>query len=145
MDKIEVKFKRLSPRAIEPKRVTEESAGLDLYAIAKQTIPTGKTALIETGWAIEIPKGYVGLIKVNSGEAIDFNITENAGVIDSDYRGHLKVAICNPTIDSPYKIVPKQKIGQLLILPCWLGQPQFVEELTETYRGEKGFGAASRT
>jgi len=142
MKSIKVKFKKLGKDATMPKRVTPGSAGLDLYASKKKTVPTNSTVLIDTDLAVEIPEGYVGIIKVNSGIAVRDNVTENAGVIDSDYRGHLKVAIANISAD-PLKVLKGDRIGQLLIVPCWVGDPEEVEELSSTERGEKGFGQAS--
>lgn len=141
---MQVKFKKIGPGAKPPVRVTEGSAGLDLFAARKKTVPTNKTALIDTDWAVAIPKGHVGLIKINSGNATRYSITENAGVIDSDYRGHLKVAISNPSSD-PFKVEKGEKIAQLIVMPCLMTDPLFVEDLDKTERGEKGFGEASRT
>ncbi len=142
--KITVQFKKLNSSAKIPIRVTPGSAGLDLYCNKKLTIATNKTALVETGLAVAIPYGYVGIIKIKSGYAKMFNVTENAGVIDSDYRGELKIAIANISLD-PLKIEKGDAIAQLLIIPCWLGEPEIVEELDVTTRGEKGFGEATRT
>ena len=138
-----LKVKRLSPNAILPKRVTSGSAGLDLYCSKKIAISTESTSLVETGWAVEIPEGYFGLIKIKSGFATHFNVTENAGVIDSDYRGELKVAIANVS-SSPLKIERGESFAQLLILPCEFMVCEEVETLSETKRGVKGFGQASK-
>jgi dUTP pyrophosphatase len=139
-----LKLKKIGPGAKLPVRVTPGSAGIDLYAARKKVIPTSCTMLVDTDWAIEIPAGYVGLIKVNSGIAVQDNITENAGIVDCDYRGPLKVAIANVS-DRPFKIYKGDRIGQLILLPYWKGDVEEVKELSETDRGEKGFGQASNS
>ncbi len=141
MDKLKITKKE--PGAITPKRVTPGSAGLDLYLIRKIEIPTQSTVVVDTGWQIELPKGHFGLIKIKSGIAINYGLTENAGVIDSDYRGNLKVALTNVS-SSPVKIAKGEAVAQLLVIPCWMGEVAEVPVLSDTTRGEKGFGEASK-
>lgn len=140
----ELQIKKLTSTAVIPKRVTPGSAGLDLVCDKRIIISTGTTGLVDTGLSVAIPEGYVGIIKIKSGYAKEYNVTENAGVIDCDYRGPLKVAIAN-TSDTPLRVEKGDAIAQLLILPCWMGKIEIVEELTTTIRGEKGFGEASKS
>jgi len=137
---VTVKFFKGNSDAILPTRGTNGAAGLDLTACKKTTIATNTTGLVETGLHVEIPEGYVGIIKIRSGFAKKYNVTENAGVVDSDYRGPLKVAIANFSSD-PLKIVKGDRIAQLLIIPCWTGKVVEITELSETDRGENGFGS----
>jgi len=136
----ELKVYKAYPDATLPSRGTPGSAGLDLVAYKKTTISTNTTDLVDTGLHVEIPEGYVGIVKIRSGFATKFNVTENAGVIDSDYRGPLKVAIANVSSD-PLKILKGDRIAQLLVIPCWMGNIKEITELSETSRGESGFGS----
>ena len=140
-----VKIKKLTETATTPTRGTEYSAGYDLYADITQKeyiILGGDTQIIGTGIAIEIPEGYFGAIFARSGLASKKGLrpANCVGIIDSDYRGEIKVSLHN---DSPYlqKITPQERIAQLIILPYPEVEFEVVEELTGTDRGEGGFGS----
>lgn len=134
--------KKLTKTAKLPTRATDGSAGLDLYADQKIDISTGTSTGVRTGLSMAIPKGFMGLIKINSGTATKENVTENAGVVDSDFRGEVKVVIANISNDIK-KVQRGDKIGQIVIVPCWMGEIKEVTELDNTQRGEKGFGEAT--
>lgn len=141
---MELKIKRLHPQAILPVRATPESAGLDLCACIEQELVVEPFALVRipTGLAIELEPGTVGLVYPRSGLASKFGITLSncVGVIDSDYRGELQVAMTNHS-STPYTIRPGDRIAQLVVSPVFLPEVVEVEELADSVRGEGGFGS----
>ena len=141
---MDVKVKRLSPTAILPTRGSSEAAGWDLYAdIPYRTIiHDGETISVKTGIAIEIPKGYFGAIFARSGLATKQGLrpANCVGVIDSDYRGEIIVAIHNDQIDIQM-ITPGMRIAQLVIIPIPEVDLVEVTDLGTTERGEGGFGS----
>ena len=132
-------LQRLTETAISPTRATDGAAGLDLYADEPAMIPEYNRAWVKTGIAVAIAPGYVGLVWPRSGLA-GSGLDTSAGVVDSDYRGELKVLLCNGT---PHRRGVKQgdRIAQLLIMP--IGMPNVIEvdALPETSRGANGFGS----
>lgn len=149
---MELKMKALSPKIGAeipvPSFATVGSAAMDLRACidADVTIAAGQRAIIPTGIAIALPSAeYVALICARSGLASKVGITmaNGVGVIDSDYRGELKVALHNSS-DTDYTIHDGDRIAQLMVLPVVQPALQLVEELDETERGEGGFGSTGR-
>ncbi len=144
MEKIELKVKKLLPEAKLPLYGSEHAAGADLYMLSEQTIRIGanETAIVHTGLAVEIPEGYVGLIFARSGLASKKGLApaNKVGVIDSDYRGEIRVALHN---DSKYmqSVEPYERIAQLVIVPYAAAAFVETEELSGTERGEGGFGS----
>lgn len=143
MDMI-IRTKRLDKRAKMPVRSSSTAAGSDLYALldAPLAIGAGKTEFIRTGLAIEIPTGYAGFVFARSGLASKRGLApaNKVGVIDSDYRGELTVALHNHT-DEPVTIEPFERIAQLVIMPVAAAYFEEAEELSDTERGEGGFGS----
>ena len=141
---MQLKFKRLRPQAILPRRATPESAGLDLCACLEEpvTIRPFELVRIPTGLAAALPAGTVGLVYPRSGLASKFGVTlaNCVGVIDSDYRGELLVAMTNDS-QTDYTIQPGDRIAQLVVTPILLPEPVEAEELDSTVRGEGGFGS----
>ena len=135
-----LKVKRLNENAKLPERKHEEDAGLDLYSCEEVEILPNEIKTINTGIAIEIPKGYFGLIKDRSGLATK-GLHVLAGVIDSNYRGEVKVVLINLSKEK-IKIEKNSRIAQLIIIPYLKVNIQEVEELSQTERGEKGFGSS---
>lgn len=137
-------IKKLDPRAIIPTYATKYSAGADIYAVVDTpiVIRPGETKMIQTGLSLEIPNGYVGLIYARSGLASKNGIapTNKVGVIDSDYRGELMVALYNQS-NSNYIIENGLRIAQLVITPYIQVEFEEVEELDSTERGQGGFGS----
>lgn len=145
-------IKRLSENAILPQYATPGSAAMDLCACLAEPVvlqgvghPGQPCQMIPTGLAMAIPEGYVGLIFARSGLASKHGVVPAncVGVIDSDYRGEVKIALTNHSA-VPYTIQPGDRIAQLMIAP--VVQPLVAEELElpETARGEGGFGSTGR-
>jgi dUTP pyrophosphatase len=142
-----VLFKKLRPDAIVPAYMTALAAGLDLSAALDEPveIDVGQRAAIATGLAIKLPEGYEAQIRPRSGLARDHGITlVNApGTIDADYVGPLIVLLINHG-DRPVRIVPRQRIAQLVIAPVVQGELAEVDELPATGRGTGGFGSTGQ-
>lgn len=141
---IKVNLKKLNKNAVIPTRGSASSAGYDLYACLENSvkIKPGETIKISTGIAIEIPEGYVGLIFARSGLSINKNIApaNKVGVCDSDYRGEYIVALKNGGT-CEYIVKNGDRVAQLVIVPFLSVEFKEVENLTETKRGENGFGS----
>ena len=142
-----VKFVKLDPRAKTPTYGTEFSAGADLYAITggEKLIKAGETQFVSTGLSIEIPTGYVGLVYARSGLACKKGLApaNKVGVIDSDYRGEIRVGLCNFS-GEPYTVSPGERIAQLVLHPVLLLPVTEVDTLDETERGTGGFGSTGK-
>lgn len=139
-----VPVKKLHPQAKLPTYGSEFAAGADLYACVETdtTIAPGDTALIPTGIAVEIPVGYVGLVYARSGLACKKGLApaNKVGVIDCDYRGQILVALHNHgNVDRT--VEPGMRIAQMVITPYLTVQYQEAETLSDTCRGEGGFGS----
>lgn len=139
-----VKLKKLTPNAVIPTYGTLQSAGADLYSGMDTviTIAPGETQFIKTGIAIEIPEGLVGLIYARSGMACKKGIApaNKVGVIDSDYRGEIIVALYNHS-SQPVSIEPGERIAQMVLTPFVTACFTEVQDLDETLRGSGGFGS----
>lgn len=121
-------------------------AGYDLFSIAEYDVAPQQRILVETGLHLEIPTGYVGLVKDRSSVG-SAGVHTLAGVIDESYRGELKILLVNLG-KSPYMISVGQKIAQLLIVPIYSKTVAFVdslEELSTTERGSGGFGSTGHS
>lgn len=142
-----IKIKRLSEEATIPTRGSEYSAGYDLYANIEKpvSIKPHETVKIGTGWAIEIPDGYFGAIFARSGLAIKEGLrpANCTGVCDSDYRGEYIVAIHNDS-DVVREITPHERIAQLVVIPYLYVDFKETDELSDTSRGEGGFGSTGK-
>lgn len=135
-----LEIQQLQPEATIPNYAHAHDAGMDLYSSTTYTLLPQQRALIQTGIAVAIPVGYVGLVWDKSGIATQAGITTLAGVIDAGYRGEIKVALYN-TSTEPYHIQLGQKIAQLLIQPIVQADIVSVKVLGETERGDNGFGS----
>jgi dUTP pyrophosphatase len=142
-----VNIKKLNPKATIPTLGSEFAAGADLYACIDEpvTINPGETTLIKTGLAMEIPVGYAGLIYARSGLASKRGLApaNKVGVVDADYRGEVMVALHNHS-NIPATVEPQERIAQLVIAPFLQVGFTEVHELSETVRGEGGFGSSGR-
>lgn len=147
MQTAEIKVKKLNPLAKLPVYGTDYAAGADLCAciFAPVTIEPGETFMVKTGISIEIPEGYAGLIYARSGLSSKRGLApaNKVGVIDSDYRGEIIVALYNQSL-TPQKIEPNERIAQLIITPYIRGIFNETDELSDTERGEGGFGSTGR-
>jgi len=144
---MKVKIKRLNERAKLPAYGTEYSAGADLYALSDTDIEIAPhtTTLISTGISVEIPEGYCGLIFARSGLATKRGLApaNKVGVIDADYRGEVKVALHNHT-DAVATVGAYERVAQLAIVPISKAEFEECEELSDTARGEGGFGSTGK-
>ena len=149
---MDLKIKALSPKIGTdiplPYYATPGSAAMDLHAclVGAVTIPAGERRVIPTGLAIALPSAdYVALVFARSGLGIKHGVAPAncVGVIDSDYRGELIVPLRNFG-DKPYTVQPGERIAQLVLLPVFLLPVEEVEELSQTQRGEGGFGSTGR-
>jgi len=138
-----LRVKRLSPRAVLPRYLTEGSAGLDLVAAFESAVAVspGERLLVPTGLSLAIPPGYEGQVRPRSGLAARHGITViNApGTIDADYRGEVMVALINHGRE-PFVIEPGMRVAQLVVSPVARVEVEPVEELEATDRGGGGFG-----
>jgi dUTP pyrophosphatase len=139
-----LKVKKLNDLAIEPTFATEGSGCADLYAATSQDIwvEPSETVMIGTGLAFEIDEHCYGAIFARSGLASKQGLrpANCVGIIDSDYRGEVIIALHNDTKER--QLVPAQsRIAQLAFLPCFLTEIKVVDELSDTERGENGFGS----
>ena len=128
-----LKIQKKNPKAILPKRATEGSAGMDLYACMEEeiTLRPGELAVIPTGIAIGLPgPDYAALVFARSGLGVKHGISlsNGVGVIDSDYRGEIQVGLCNLG-NQPYTIRPEERIAQLVVTPVCLLPIEEVEVL----------------
>jgi dUTP pyrophosphatase len=140
---MKVKVKKMHPRAQVPTYGRVGDAGLDLYATEASELRAGMRAAVPTGIAFEIPDGYVGLVWGRSGLASRFGIVELGGVIDSNFRGELKVLLWNSGSET-LCIEVGDRVAQLVIQPLILVQCEEVEDLTDTVRAEAAFGSSGR-
>lgn len=142
-----VNIKKLNEKATIPTYGSEFSAGADLYALADEpiTIAPHQTVLVHTGVAMEIPTGYVGLVFARSGLATKRALApaNKVGVIDSDYRGEIMVALHNHS-DEAKTIENGERIAQIVLVPYLAAEFDEVDELSDTARGEGGFGSTGR-
>jgi len=140
-------IKRMDKRAILPTYGTKYSAGADLYALLDEdlVIAPSETVLVHTGICMEIPTGLVGLVFARSGLATKKGLApaNKVGVIDSDYRGEIMVPLYNHTKEE--KVIKHgERIAQIIFMPYIMEQFDEVDELSETVRGEGGFGSTGR-
>lgn len=144
---MDLKIMKVNENATIPFRATNGSAGMDLYACIDEpiVIPAHGHTIIPTGIAISITNEYVALVYARSGLAIKHGITLSncVGVIDSDYRGEIKVGLVNQR-DENYTIDPNERIAQLVITP--VATPDIIEceTLDDTNRGNGGFGSTGK-
>ena len=133
---------KLDSGAYAPTRAHRTDAGLDLYAMSDHEVPAYGSAIFDTGVHVEIPAGYVGMIKSKSGLNVKHNITSE-GVIDAGYTGSMVVKLYN---HGPlrYDVKAGQKISQLVILPIITPDVEIVAHLDDTERGNGGFGSTGK-
>lgn len=147
MQTANVIIKKLNPNAVIPTYGSEYAAGADLYSCSNEEIifQPGETILVHTGIAMEIPLGYAGLIYARSGLATKKGLApaNKVGVIDADYRGEIMVALHNHSKDI-VTIASQERIAQLVITPYLTAQFIESDTLSNTVRGEGGFGSTGK-
>ena len=141
---MKVRLKKLDERATMPTYGSEFSAGADLYACidTELVIEPGETKFVKTGLAMELPCGYVALIYARSGLACKRGLApaNKVGVIDSDYRGEIMVALHNHS-SAPQTVALGERIAQIVFAPFYAANFNLVDELDDTARGAGGFGS----
>jgi dUTP pyrophosphatase len=142
---IELPIRRLRDDAVVPSRAYAGDAGLDLSACERVELGAGERAVVGTGLAVAIPEGYAGFVQPRSGLAARHGITivNTPGLVDSGYRGELKVVLLNTDPHETFVVEPGMRIAQLLVLEVPGVDPVEVEELPDTERGVRGFGSSS--
>jgi dUTP pyrophosphatase len=142
---IELPIQRLRDDAVVPERAYAGDAGLDLSSCERVELAPGERALVGTGLAVAIPPGYAGYVQPRSGLAVKHGISmvNTPGLIDSGYRGELKIILINTDKREPFVVEPGMRIAQLVVLPVPQVDPVVVDELPSSERGERGFGSSA--
>lgn len=137
---------KLKDEAVLPTRAHEGDAGLDLYACEAAHIGPGERWSVGTGVAVEIPEGHAGLVLPRSGLAKKHGIAlvNSPGLIDAGYRGEVRVLLLNTDPAETFRVEPGDRIAQLVITPIALAEPVEVDSLTDSARGDGGFGSSGR-
>jgi dUTP pyrophosphatase len=141
---VRIEFLRLDPEVALPRRARDGDAGFDLAANVDVALAPGERAVVATGLAVAIPAGHAGLVLPRSGLASRTGLTlANApGLIDSGYRGEIMLAMVNLDPREKVEIRRGDRVAQLLVVPHAEVEPVLVDQLTETARGEGGFGSS---
>jgi len=142
----ELLFQRLHDEAVVPERAYAGDAGLDLVACERAEIAPGERAIVGTGLAVAIPEGHAGFVQPRSGLAAEHGVTvlNTPGLIDSGYRGELRVILLNTDRTETFAVEPGMRIAQLVVVRLAALETAEVEELPATERGVRGFGSSSR-
>jgi dUTP pyrophosphatase len=142
---IELPIIRLRPDAVVPERAYDGDAGLDLSACERVELEPGARATVGTGVAVAIPEGYAGYVQPRSGLAARHGIAivNSPGLVDSGYRGELRIVLLNTDRSESFVVEPGMRIAQLVVLPVPTVEPVVVDELPESERGVRGFGSSA--
>jgi dUTP pyrophosphatase len=142
---IEIAVRRLREDATLPTRAYEGDAGLDLAACEHVTLEPGERAVVHTGIAVEIPDGYAGFVQPRSGLAARHGITivNTPGLVDSGYRGEIKIVLLNTDPHEPLAIEPGMRVAQLVVVPVASVRVVEADELAASERGARGFGSSA--
>lgn len=143
---MELPVSKLVEDALVPTRAHAGDAGLDLYACEAAHIGPGERWGVGTGVGVQIPEGHAGLVLPRSGLARDHGIglVNSPGLIDSGYRGELRVLLLNTDPAETFRVAAGDRIAQLVLVPIAIAAPVEVAELTESLRGSGGFGSSGR-
>jgi dUTP pyrophosphatase len=141
---IELPISRLRDDAVLPERAYSGDAGLDLASCERVELVPGERAVVGTGLAVAIPEGYAGFVQPRSGLAAKHGITvvNSPGLVDSGYRGELRVVLLNTDRGTPFVVEPGMRIAQLVVLPVPELELVEVDELPASERGVRGFGSS---
>jgi dUTP diphosphatase len=142
---IELPIQRLHADAVVPQRAYTGDAGLDLASCERVDLGPGERALVGTGLAVAIPEGYAGFVQPRSGLAARHGLTvvNSPGLVDSGYRGELRVVLLNTDRTEPFVVEPGMRIAQLVVLPIPELELVEVDELPSSERGVRGFGSSA--
>ena len=137
-------MRRLRQDAVVPKRAYAGDAGLDLVACERHELGPGERGVVGTGIAVAVPEGFAGFVQPRSGLASRHGIAlvNSPGLIDSGYRGEIRVVLLNTDRREPFVVEPGMRIAQLVVLPVPELELAEVEELPESERGVRGFGSS---
>jgi dUTP pyrophosphatase len=143
---VELRISRIEEGAVLPSRAHEGDAGLDLHACEPAHIGPGERWGVGTGIAVEIPEGHAGLVLPRSGLAREHGIAlvNSPGLIDSGYRGEVRVLLLNTDPAETFRVEPGDRIAQLVVVAVALVEPVEAEALSESARGDGGFGSSGR-
>jgi dUTP pyrophosphatase len=141
---IQLPIQRLREDAVIPEHAYEGDAGLDLAACDRVELGPGERAVVGTGLAVAIPEGYAGFVQPRSGLADrhGISIVNSPGLIDSGYRGEIKVILLNTDVSTPFVVDPGMRIAQLVVLPVPELELMETDELPATERGVRGYGSS---
>jgi dUTP pyrophosphatase len=142
---IDLPITRLRDDAVLPRQAYDGDAGFDLAACERVTLGPGERALVGTGLAVAIPEGYAGFVQPRSGLAArhGISVVNSPGLVDSGYRGELRVVLLNTDARDPFTVEPGMRIAQLVVLPVPPVTLVEVAELPESERGVRGFGSSA--
>jgi dUTP pyrophosphatase len=142
---IELSITRLRDDAVVPERAYAGDAGLDLAACERVELRPGQRALVGTGLAVAIPEGYAGFVQPRSGLAArhGLSVVNSPGLVDSGYRGELRVVLLNTDESEPFVVEPGMRIAQLVVLAIPELELVEVDELPASERGVRGFGSSA--
>jgi len=142
---IEVAVRKLREDAVLPRQAYEGDAGVDLAACESLTLRPGERGSVSTGIAVEIPDGYAGFVQPRSGLAARHGIAvlNSPGLIDSGYRGEIRVVLLNTDQKEDFEVIPGMRIAQLVVAPVAAVQIVEVDELAVSERGSRGFGSSA--
>ena len=142
---IELPITRLREDAIVPERAYSGDAGLDLSSCERIELAPGERALVGTGLAVAIPEGYAGFVQPRSGLAArhGLSVVNSPGLVDSGYRGELRVVLLNTDTKEPFVVEPGMRIAQLVVLPVPEVELVEVDDLPASDRGVRGFGSSA--
>jgi dUTP pyrophosphatase len=143
---VDLAVTKLESGATLPSRAHDGDAGLDLYACEAAHIGPGERWSVGTGIAVEIPAGHAGLVLPRSGLAREHGISlvNSPGLIDAGYRGEVRVLLLNTDPAETFRVEAGDRIAQLVLVPIAAADPVEVEALSESVRGEGGFGSSGR-
>jgi dUTP pyrophosphatase len=143
---MELRFTKLNDAAVVPTRAHPGDAGLDLYSTEPAHLGPGERWSVGTGIAVEIPAGHAGLVLPRSGLAREHGIAlvNSPGLIDAGYRGEVRVLLLNTDPAETVRIEAGARIAQLVVTPVVIAEPVEATELSDTARGEGGFGSSGR-
>ena len=137
-------MKRLREGAVLPEQAYAGDAGLDLAAAESVDLAPGARAVVGTGLAVAIPEGYAGFVQPRSGLAArhGLSVVNSPGLIDSGYRGEIRVVLLNTDREEPFAVQPGMRIAQLVVLPVPAVEVVEADELPGSERGVRGFGSS---
>ena len=142
---IDLPVRLLREGAVLPAQAYPGDAGLDLAACEGTTLEPGERATVPTGIAVEIPEGFAGFVQPRSGLAArhGIGVVNSPGLIDSGYRGEIRVVLLNTDTRNTFTVEPGMRIAQLVVVPVAAVRAVEVEELAVTHRGVQGFGSSA--